>query len=138
MLNIQMLSPILPDGRKQNLSHFLLSLVISGLSVSHSKFPFLFFLFNLVPNFQGTYTEEREARRSCLACGCPGTTPRSVRTSSASPVLCSCVHPHCCFLRISCYSMVYINIKQPKLRSDFWWFVLSVIFSPFLKAAGKF
>ena len=54
-----MLSPILTNGRKQNFSHFLLSLVISGLNVSHSKLPFLFFLFNLVPNFQGTYTEER-------------------------------------------------------------------------------
>lgn len=53
-----MSSPILPNVRKQNLSHFLLSFVISGLSVIHSKFPFLFFLLNLVQNFPGAYMEE--------------------------------------------------------------------------------
>lgn len=98
------------------------------LSVSHSKFPFLFFLFKLVPNFQGTYTEERgQEVRSGL--WLPSELHCDLSRASASPVLCSCIHLHCCFLRINCYSMVYTNIEQPTLRSDFWWLVLSVIFT---------
>lgn len=67
---------------------------MSGLSIANSKFPFLFFLLNPVPNFQGLTRRPGKWGEHVWPMAATCTALWSAEIASASPGLCSCLPLH--------------------------------------------